>query len=109
MKKLIVAQLVKEFPAFYGTRMFITVFTKSWAPRLVLIFVYPDNYQTSQGFPAKIFCILPLRVTRPSHPVKLSEFLFVLHCSQYLQNFNERHSRVVNNPASCSGGPGFES
>jgi hypothetical protein len=26
LEKLIVAQLAKKFPAFYGTRMFITVF-----------------------------------------------------------------------------------
>jgi hypothetical protein len=29
LEKLIASQLVKEFPAFYGTRRFITVFTKA--------------------------------------------------------------------------------
>jgi len=29
LKKLIIAQLVKKFPAFYGIRNFITVFTKA--------------------------------------------------------------------------------
>jgi hypothetical protein len=29
LEKLTVTQLVKKFPAFYGTRRFITVFTRS--------------------------------------------------------------------------------
>jgi hypothetical protein len=27
------AQIVKKFPAFYGIRRFITVFTRAWTPR----------------------------------------------------------------------------
>jgi hypothetical protein len=28
LEKLIVTQIVKKLPAFYGTRMFVTVYTK---------------------------------------------------------------------------------
>jgi hypothetical protein len=32
LEKLIVTQLVKAFPAFYGTQRFITVFTRAHLP-----------------------------------------------------------------------------
>jgi hypothetical protein len=31
LQKLIITQLVKKFPVFYGTRMFITMFTRAFS------------------------------------------------------------------------------
>jgi hypothetical protein len=68
LEKLIITQLVKKFPAFYGTRSFITVFTRalhwslSWAK-----FIYFKNWYISyskknfleqfmtQNFPSNFF------------------------------------------------------
>jgi len=48
LEKLIVAQLVKKFPAFYGTRSFITVFTTAgYCP-------YPDPDASSLHSPILI-------------------------------------------------------
>jgi hypothetical protein len=73
-EKLIAAQLVKKFPAFYGTWMFITVFT-----RLII----PSTRRTSE-------CSLPFRISKqksympfssphmcymphPSHPTEVCD------------------------------------
>jgi hypothetical protein len=41
LEKVTGLQLVKKFPAFYGTRMFITTFTSAWT------FLYPEPAQSS--------------------------------------------------------------
>jgi hypothetical protein len=54
LKKLTVTQLVKKFPAFYGTRRFITMFTTarhwslSWATRIQSTFSHPIPLRSIQ-------------------------------------------------------------
>jgi len=92
--KLTVAQLVKKFPAFYGTRKFIAIFTTayhwplSWAiwiqftnfhltsPRSVLILYSHLRFDLTSSlfpsdFPTKILYVFLIHVyymPRPSHP-----------------------------------------
>ena len=69
LEKLTSFQLVKKFPAFYGTRMFITAFTSarhlslSWASSIQSILPHPTSwksvlilsYHLCLGFPSSLF------------------------------------------------------
>ena len=48
LEKLTGFHLVKKFPAFYGSRMFITAFTSARAPVPILSQLYPVHTPTSQ-------------------------------------------------------------
>jgi len=87
LEKLTGFQLVKEFPAFYGTRRFITVFTSarhlslSWASSIQPIPPHPTSWRTililssylrlglpcglfPSGLPTKTLCMPLLSPTR---------------------------------------------
>jgi hypothetical protein len=49
LEKLMVTQLVKKFPAFYGTRRFITVFTIVRNPRLLVTFCTRVRFPAGAG------------------------------------------------------------
>ena len=97
LEKLTVLQLVKKFPAFYGTRKFITAFTSaghlslSWASLIQPIPLHPATRRSililfshlrlglssglfPSGFPTKILHTSlpsPIRSTCPAHPILL--------------------------------------
>ena len=60
LEKLTGFQLVKKFPAFYGTRKFTTAFTKATCP-------YPEPAR-SIPYPTSHFLKINLNITLPSTP-----------------------------------------
>jgi hypothetical protein len=60
IEKLIFAQLVKKFPAFYGTRKFITVLTRAWHRSLSWAIWF--QYTTSHAISLTFTLILPLHL-----------------------------------------------
>jgi hypothetical protein len=100
LKKLIGLQLVKKFPAFYGTQRFITAFTSarhlslfwassiqsipphstSWRSTLILsshLRLSLPSYLFPSGFPTKILytpLLSPIRATCPAHLILFDFF-----------------------------------
>jgi len=70
LEKLTGFQIIKKFPAFYGTRMFITVFTSSrhmslsWVSSIQSIPPHPTSWRSILAFLNKIcysfFHVLPI-------------------------------------------------
>jgi hypothetical protein len=91
LEKLRVTQLVKKFPAHYGSRRFITIFTRArhwsltWArwiqstPSHSYIFLPCTNKSSEWSLPFKfsdkkkflLFSHLPMRATCTAHPIHL--------------------------------------
>ena len=102
LEKLTGLQLVKKFPAFYGTRRFITALTSvrhlslSWASPIQSKYTHPTSWRSilllsthlrlglpsgifPSGFPTKILYAplsSPIRATCPAHPILLD---FITH------------------------------
>ena len=90
LEKLTDFQLIKKFPAFYGTRRFITVFTSarhlslSWSSSIQSIPPHPTPWRSILAFPTKIcysfFHALPIYVLH-------SQIINLLgHCRRILPN-----------------------
>ena len=89
LEKLTGSQPVKEFPAFYGTRMFITAFTSarhlslSWASSIQSIPPHPTSWisilisssHLCLGLPSGLYPSSFL----PKHSIRLSSPPYVLH------------------------------
>ena len=97
LEKLTGLQMVKKFPAFHGTRRFITALTSvrhlflSWASPIQSIYPHPTSWRSvlilsthlclglpsgllPSGFPHKILYTSlssPIRATCPAHPILL--------------------------------------
>jgi hypothetical protein len=104
LEKLPIVQLLKNFPAFYGTRRFITVFTRalhwslSWArsiqyipshpisPRSILILSTHLHLDLPSGllrscFPTNIlyaFLLVPIRATCTAHLILLDVIILTI-------------------------------
>ena len=108
LEKLTGLQLVKKFPAFYGTRRFITALTSvrhlslSWASSIQSIPPHLTSWRSNQivssllrvglpsglfpsGFPTKILYAspLPIRATCPAHLILLDFFTRTISGEQY--------------------------
>jgi len=63
LEKLTGSQLVKKFPAFYGTRRFITAFTSglhlllSCGNSIKPILPHPTSWRSSQSYPSIYSCV----------------------------------------------------
>jgi hypothetical protein len=96
-------QLLKNFPAFYGTRRFITVFTRAlyWSlsgDRSILFLLRsiiilsthlrlrPPSGLFSSGFPTNIlyaFLLSPIRATYPAHLILLDLIILIMLGEEY--------------------------
>jgi hypothetical protein len=104
-EKLTGFQLVKKFPAFYGTRMFITVFTSarhlflSWATSIQSIPPHPTSWRSililsshlRLGLPSGLFpsgfpttpLLSPIRATCPTRLIRLDSIIRTMLGEEY--------------------------
>ena len=118
LQKLTALQLVKKFPAFHGTRRFITALTSvrhlslSWASPIQSIYPHPTSWRSililsthlrlglpcgllPSGFPNKTLYTplsLPIRATCPAHLIQNMVILGEFAMTGYQK---EKHTLVL--------------
>ena len=107
LEKLTGLQLVKKFPAFYGTRRFITVLTS--VRHLSVSWAYP--IQSTVSFPCVFCAMLPLETLPPGDPSGGVVYLRIVlspeeACLQVFLNMNVLQGGVFStSPNPQAGGP----
>ena len=127
LEKLTGLQLVKKFPAFYGTRRFITALTSVrhlslfWTRPIQSLYPHPTSWRSivilsthlrvglpsdllPSGFPTKTLYTLlssPIRATCPAHL-----FFSILSPAQYWVHHNSILIKIQLYIMTCTGGCG---
>ena len=125
--KLTVLQLVKKFPAFHGTRKFITALTSvrhlclSWASQIQSIYPHPTSCRSvlilsthlhvglpsglfPSGFPTKILhttISTPIRATCPAHLILLDFITRTIWGEKY-RSFSSSLCNLLHSPVTSS-------
>ena len=127
LEKLTGLHLVKKFPAFHGTRMFITALTSvhhlslSWASPIQSIYPHPTSLRSililsthlrlgipsglfPSGFPTKTLCSplsLATRATCPAHLILLDFITRTILGEQY-KSFSSSLCNLLHSPVTSS-------
>ena len=127
LEKLTGLQLVKKFPAFHGTRRFITALTSvrhlsiSWASPIQSIYPHPTSWKSililsthlrldlpsglfPSGFPTKtLYTPLssPIRATCPAHLILLDFITRTIWCEGY-KSFSSSLCNLLLSPVTSS-------
>jgi hypothetical protein len=101
LEKLTDFQLVKEFPAFYGTRRFITAFTSarhlslSWASSIHSLPPHPTSWRSILILSSQIRLVLPSGLFPSGFPTKS---LYTPRLSPYALHARPSHSSRYYHP-----------
>ena len=127
LEKLTGLQLVKKFPAFHGTRMFITTLTSfrhlslTWASPIQSIYPHPISWRSililsthlrlglpsgllPSGFPTKTLYTLlssPIRATCPAHHTLL-DFIILTILVEVYKSFSSPLCSLLHSPVTSS-------